>query len=88
MHQYLDTDGSGTHEECVSGTIGAERVAAATAWLKANNKKGIIGETAGGSNAQCITAIKGLLQHLEDNSDVWTGKTPHRIYTTLSTFTH
>ncbi|KAL3435134.1 hypothetical protein BDV09DRAFT_168276 [Aspergillus tetrazonus] len=30
MHHYLDTDGSGTHETCVSETIGAERVESAT----------------------------------------------------------
>ncbi|KAF7548657.1 hypothetical protein G7Z17_g6912 [Cylindrodendrum hubeiense] len=73
MHQYLDTDGSGTSEDCVSTTIGVERLEAATAWLKANGKLGILGETAGGANDQCITAIRGELQHLLDNSDVWTG---------------
>ncbi|KAF5557691.1 endoglucanase 3 precursor [Fusarium mexicanum] len=73
MHQYLDSDSSGTSETCVSSTIGAERLKAATQWLKANKKKGILGETAGGANAQCIAALKGELQHLLDNSDVWTG---------------
>lgn len=73
LHQYLDADGSGTHEQCVSGTIGAERIKPATDWLKANGKKGIIGEIAGASNPTCITAITGALQHLQDNSDVWTG---------------
>ncbi|KAI4869132.1 glycoside hydrolase family 5 protein [Hypoxylon rubiginosum] len=73
MHQYLDTDGSGTSPNCVSATIGAERLAEATAWLKANGKKGLIGETAGGANAQCIQAVKGLLAHMQQNSDVWTG---------------
>ena len=73
MHQYLDTDGSGTSPNCVSNTIGAERVRAATEWLKANNKKGILGETAGGANTQCINALTGMLKHMSDNSDVWTG---------------
>ncbi|KAI1807730.1 glycoside hydrolase family 5 protein [Daldinia bambusicola] len=73
MHQYLDSDGSGTSEACVSATIGKERLADATAWLKANNKKGLIGETAGGSNAQCIQAVQGMLAHMKENSDVWTG---------------
>jgi endoglucanase len=73
MHQYLDSDGSGTSPTCVSSTIGSERLAAATAWLKANGKKGIIGETAGANNQVCINALKGELQHLVDNSDVWTG---------------
>lgn len=73
MHQYLDSDGSGTSDVCVSSTIGAERVAAATAWLKANGKQGIIGEFAGGANTQCLTAVKGLLDHVKANSDVWKG---------------
>ena len=73
MHQYLDSDGSGTSTSCVSGTIGKERVTEATNWLKQNKKKGIIGETAGGANAQCISALTGMLNYMQDNSDVWTG---------------
>lgn len=73
MHQYLDTDGSGTHVPCVSSTIGVERVSGATRWLKANGKKGILGEFAGGANDVCKQAVKGMLDHLKDNSDVWTG---------------
>ncbi|KAH7320736.1 glycoside hydrolase superfamily [Stachybotrys elegans] len=73
MHQYLDEDSSGTHDACVSATIGAERVQEATQWLKDNGKKGIIGEMAGAVNEVCIEAVKGQLQHLLDNSDVWTG---------------
>ncbi|KAK3317439.1 glycoside hydrolase superfamily [Cercophora scortea] len=73
MHQYLDSDGSGTSTACVSGTIGQERLQAATAWLKANGKKAVLGETAGGSNAQCIKALTGMLSYMQTNSDVWTG---------------
>ncbi|KAI3317489.1 glycoside hydrolase family 5 protein [Xylariaceae sp. AK1471] len=73
MHQYLDSDGSGTSTACVSSTIGKERLEAATAWLKANGKKAILGETAGGANSQCISAIQGMLGYMADNSDVWTG---------------
>jgi endoglucanase len=39
MHQYLDSDGSGTSDTFVSSTIGAEGIADATAWLKANENK-------------------------------------------------
>jgi endoglucanase len=68
MHLYLDSDGSGTHVDCVSTTIGVERAQGATAWLKANGKLGIIG-----ANNQCNSAVAGLLEHLEANNDVWTG---------------
>ena len=50
MHQYLDSDGSGTSGTCVSATIGAERLQAATAWLQQNNMKGFLGEMGAGSN--------------------------------------
>ena len=73
MHQYLDSDGSGTSTACVSGTIGQERVTAATQWLKSNGKKGIIGEFAGGANTQCQSAVKGMLTYMGQNTDVWTG---------------
>ena len=58
MHQYLDSDGSGTSATCVSNTIGKERVSAATAWLKANNYKGFLGEYGGGANSVCQTAVR------------------------------
>src|ERR1700761_4477006 len=54
MHQYLDSDGSGTNPTCVSSTIGAERLANATAWLQQNNMKGFLGEIGAGSNSACI----------------------------------
>ncbi|KAF2788105.1 glycoside hydrolase family 5 protein [Melanomma pulvis-pyrius CBS 109.77] len=73
MHQYLDTDGSGTHAECVSATIFSERLQAATKWLKDNKKQGVIGEFAGGVNDQCVAALKDGLDYLGKNSDVWLG---------------
>jgi endoglucanase len=73
MHQYLDSDGSGTSATCVSSTIGVERVTSATQWLKQNNKLGFLGEYAGGANSVCQTAIEGMLDYMQQNSDVWLG---------------
>ena len=72
MHQYLDSDGSGTSPTCVSSTIGAERLQNATAWLQQNNLKGFLGEIGAGSNAACITAIQGALCEMQQ-SGVWLG---------------
>ncbi|KIM39800.1 glycoside hydrolase family 5 protein [Hebeloma cylindrosporum] len=72
MHQYLDSDSSGTSPTCVSPTIGAERLEQATAWLKANNLKGFLGEIGGGSNDQCISAVQGALCSMQQ-SGVWIG---------------
>ncbi|OKL56607.1 putative endo-beta-1,4-glucanase B [Talaromyces atroroseus] len=73
MHQYLDSDGSGTSDACVSSTIGQERVEDATAWLIENNKTAILGEYAGGANSVCEEAVTGMLDYLADNSNVWLG---------------
>ncbi|APA07926.1 hypothetical protein SS1G_00458 [Sclerotinia sclerotiorum 1980 UF-70] len=73
FHQYLDSDGSGTSATCVSSTIGAERIADATAWLKANNKKGVLGEFAGGVNADCESAISGMLDAMAADNEYWLG---------------
>jgi endoglucanase len=72
MHQYLDSDSSGTSPTCVSSTIGAERLKQATAWLKANNLKGFLGEIGAGSNAPCISAVQGALCSMQQ-SGVWIG---------------
>ncbi|KAF4552811.1 Endoglucanase gh5-1-like protein [Elsinoe fawcettii] len=72
MHQYHD-DGPGSTDACQSSTVGIERVKGATAWLRANGKKGIIGETASGDNPTCLGAVIGLLDHLKAKSDVWKG---------------
>ncbi|KAH8831799.1 endoglucanase [Flagelloscypha sp. PMI_526] len=72
MHQYLDSDGSGTSDQCVSSTIGAERLADATAWLKETGLKGFLGEIGIGSNDQCIQAITGALCSIQE-SGVWLG---------------
>ncbi len=73
MHQYLDSDGSGTSATCVSATIGSGRIEDATAWLKMNKKDGIIGELAGGANTQCEGAVADILTYVSANTDVWLG---------------
>lgn len=73
VHQYLDSDDSGTSSTCVSATIGSERLAPATAWLKSTDKNGILGETAAGSNSVCISAIRNMFSYMKWNDDVWRG---------------
>lgn len=73
MHQYLDSDGSGTSADCVNSTIGSSRIEAATAWLKSEGKLGILGEFAGGSNSVCESAVTDMLTYMGENTDVWLG---------------
>jgi endoglucanase len=73
MHQYLDSDGSGTSPTCVSSTIGSQRIAAATTWLQQNKFKGVLGEFGAGSNADCISAIQGMLCDMQVVGSPWIG---------------
>jgi endoglucanase len=75
VHQYLDADYSGTAEGCKSSTTGVETVQGFTSWLKANGKRGFLGEVGSGTSTTCQAAVNGLLQHLEANTDVWLGWT-------------
>jgi endoglucanase len=73
MHQYLDVDGSGTYNTCVSSTIGSERLQAATTWLRSTGNQGLIGEFAGAVNPTCEAAVTDMLAYMNANSDVWVG---------------
>jgi endoglucanase len=73
MHQYLDSDGSGTSDVCVNSTIGQSRVESATQWLISNQKVAFLGEFAAGANSLCEEAVTGMLSYMEQNSDVWLG---------------
>jgi len=75
VHQYLDSDASGTNSACVSETIGVERVIRFTQWLHDNGRRGLLGEFAGANNPTCQAAIDGMLDHLDANRDVWLGFT-------------
>ncbi|KAG9051242.1 hypothetical protein FS837_010529 [Tulasnella sp. UAMH 9824] len=73
MHQYLESDGSGTSDVCVSSTIGAERIADATTWINNNNFNGFLGEIGAGSNDACISAVKGALTAMQAADSPWIG---------------
>lgn len=75
VHQYLDSDYSGTNSGCKSTTVGATALQTFTNWLKANNRKGFLGEFAGSNDNTCATAVDGMLDYMESNSDVWMGWT-------------
>jgi endoglucanase len=72
-HQYLDADSSGSSATCVSATIGVERLAAFTAWLRSHAQRGFLGEMAGANNPTCRAAIDQMLAYLSANRDVWVG---------------
>jgi endoglucanase len=82
VHQYLDSDSTGSHTTCVSSTVGATRVQPFMDWLKANNRRGFLGEFGGGAAADteaqdqtCATAIDSMLSLVEGDPSLWQGWT-------------
>jgi endoglucanase len=72
-HQYLDVDGSGTHADCVSSTVGAARLRKITEWARGARQRLVLGEFGGGANDVCEAAVKGMLDYMDANRDVWVG---------------
>jgi endoglucanase len=78
VHQYLDADGSGRYVDgaaAVSATIGSERLTDFTAWLRANNARGFLGEFGVPTDSLSLGAMDDMLGHVDANSDVWLGWT-------------
>lgn len=80
VHQYLDSDSSGTTTNISTANIGVTRLSAFTAWLRANNKRGFLGEFAvanstigGTANLIGDEALTNMLSYIAANSDVWEG---------------
>jgi endoglucanase len=82
VHQYLDADASGTGPDIARATIGSERIAGFTQWLRQHHFKGLLGEfavagqTIGVAGTQIgDEALGDLLGAIEDGADVWLGWT-------------
>ena len=80
VHQYLDSDSSGTTNVVLSQDIGQQRLVEFTDWLKTNNLRGFLGEFAvpnstigDGSSQIGDEAINNMLSYVEANDDVWMG---------------
>jgi endoglucanase len=75
VHQYLDSDDSGTHANVVSTTIGVQRLTAITQWAQKNGKKLFLGEIGVASDPTSLTALTNTLAYIRQNNNVWTGAT-------------
>jgi endoglucanase len=73
LHQYLDSDSSGTLPTCVSETIGAARMQQVTDWLRQRGARGLLAEFGAPGNRLCLKAMDELLDYVAQNTDVWLG---------------
>ena len=75
VHQYFDSNSSGSSSSCVSSHVGAALLGEFTQWLRDNGKKGFVGEFATGTSSTCLAALEGTLSYLDQNADVYLGWT-------------
>lgn len=75
VHQYLDSNSSGTSSMCVSATIGSERLKSFTEWLQAHGKRGFLGEFGAAQSETCLAALDDMLAYMDKHTDVWLGWT-------------
>ena len=72
IHEYLDTDYSGSHQECVN--LASTKLAPVTAWLKKYGFKAMITEFGASPLASCNTYVTDILNYMATN-DVYIGWT-------------
>lgn len=72
-HLYLDKDASGKGSECVSETIGVERLQPFMTWLKQHARMGYLGEIGAPNTARCAKAVRNALAALEAEPTLWIG---------------
>jgi endoglucanase len=75
VHQYFDTDSSGTHAECSGNDKALDAVTAMTAWAKKNDTRVFLGEFGVSQDKACVAGLGKVLNHLQANPDVWIGWT-------------
>lgn len=75
IHQYLDTDSSGTKKDCVGGKAGRKRLAGVTRWLREEKAQAILAEFGVPPTPTCLEELDDMMAFLRENGDVWVGWT-------------
>ncbi|KZP05179.1 glycoside hydrolase family 5 protein [Athelia psychrophila] len=74
VHQYLDSNGSGSSTECVKDNV--DVLTTLVAWLKSiGNRQALLSETGGGSTASCEKYLASELAYVKANSEYIVGFT-------------
>jgi endoglucanase len=75
VHQYLDSNYSGTHRQCRNESVGVTTLTAFTDWLRQRKMRGFLGEFGAGMDETCLAALEAMLKFIDRNRDVWVGWT-------------
>ena len=72
VHQYLDSNSSGTGS-CSGSSVGRARLEGVTRWLRQQGAKAVLGEFGADKTPTCLAALDDILSYLRENGDVWIG---------------
>ena len=75
FHQYLDADYSGRAAECSAAAGAHKAIGDVTAWLKAHDRRGFLGEFAASTRPECLTALRQVVTAVDANPRQWLGWT-------------
>ncbi|HEX4766491.1 MAG TPA: cellulase family glycosylhydrolase, partial [Lichenihabitans sp.] len=75
VHQYLDSDGSGTHANVVSANIGVQRLQAITQWAENTGNRLFLGEFGVAADATSLMAMSNMLAYMDQHTGAWQGAT-------------
>ncbi|NHT77861.1 glycoside hydrolase family 5 protein [Rhizobiaceae bacterium CRRU44] len=75
VHQYLDSDFSGTNDDCPRGDDAAAALRAMTDWFRANKTRGFLGEFGGSATSDCMIGLARMVDVMAEANDVWIGWT-------------
>ncbi|KAI5255718.1 cellulase-domain-containing protein [Aureobasidium subglaciale] len=73
VHQYSDSDGSGTNSACTTDNVSIFENFAT--WLRSNGRQAMLTEGGGSNDQSCLTNVCKMLGVLMTNSDVYLGWT-------------
>lgn len=71
LHQYLDSDSSGSHAVCSFDA--AASMVGATTWARTNSVKLFVGEVGWSQDASCPPLASSFMAYLKANKDVYLG---------------
>lgn len=74
VHQYADSDNSGTGRTCVPAANFAKMFDSITRWAKTNDQRLFLGEFGTPSNQPCLDALDAILAQMKDEH-IWRGWT-------------
>ncbi|MDI6834723.1 MAG: glycoside hydrolase family 5 protein [Rhizobiaceae bacterium] len=73
VHQYFDSNFSGTSSICDRASDAVAAVEAFTRWLRDHGKRGYLGEFGVPADEACIGALADMVKVVEGNRDLWVG---------------